>query len=113
MVERYQALIKQNGGQVHRYEDWGRRQLAYSINRVHKAHYLLFNVECDQSSIDALENSFRYNDAVLRHLILRCNSARTEPSSMLKSAEKSKGSRREPRPELVSGSDEMTDDNIR
>ncbi|MCU0842816.1 MAG: 30S ribosomal protein S6, partial [Thiobacillaceae bacterium] len=70
MVERYRNLITGNGGQIHRLEDWGRRQLAYTIQKVHKAHYLLMNIECDQATLDELEHGFRFNDAILRHLII-------------------------------------------
>ena len=90
MVQRYQSMIKEGDGQIHRIEDWGRRQLAYSINKVHKAHYLLMNIECTKSVIHELENSFRYNDAVIRNLILKRNGAITSPSPMMQSAEKGK-----------------------
>src|SRR5262245_23842082 len=80
MVERYKTLIKEQGGYVHRLEDWGRRQLAYPISKVHKAHYILMNVECNQPTINELENAFRYNDAVLRNLTIRREHAITEPS---------------------------------
>ena len=87
MVERYRGNLEKRGGVVHRYEDWGRRPLAYPINKVHKAHYVLMNVECDQEAIDELESAFRFNDAVLRNLILRRNAAVTEPSPLLKTGE--------------------------
>lgn len=95
MVERYQSMIKEGSGQIHRLEDWGRRQLAYPINKVHKAHYLLMNIECDKSVIDELENSFRYNDAVIRNLILKRNEAIISPSPIMQSAEKGKSLRKE------------------
>ena len=82
MLERYQKLIADNAGKVHRLEDWGRRHLAYPINKVRKAHYILMNIECDQKVIDDLENNFRYNDAVIRNLILRRKHAVTGPSPM-------------------------------
>lgn len=85
MLERYQSIIKEGSGQVHRLEDWGRRQLAYSINKVHKAHYILMNIECASSVLAELENAFKYNDAVLRNLILCKKEAVTEPSPMMKS----------------------------
>lgn len=85
MVDRYKAMIKQGNGKIHRYEDWGRRQLAFPINKVHKAHYILMNVECNKSTVDELENAFRYNDAVIRNMILRREHAMTEPSPMMKS----------------------------
>jgi small subunit ribosomal protein S6 len=84
MLERYRNLIKTHGGVVHRLENWGRRQLAYQISKVHKAHYLLFNVECDQSLLEELESAFRFNDAILRYLILHKDEAVTEPSCMMK-----------------------------
>ncbi|WP_373779032.1 30S ribosomal protein S6 [Glaesserella sp.] len=84
MIERYTASVTEAGGQVHRLEDWGRRQLAYPINKLHKAHYVLMNVEAPQSVIDELETNFRYNDAVLRNLIVHTKSAVTEASPMVK-----------------------------
>ncbi|MBS0351092.1 MAG: 30S ribosomal protein S6, partial [Proteobacteria bacterium] len=84
---RYQSMIKTSKGQIHRLEDWGRRQLAYPINKVRKAHYILMNVECNTSVIKELENAFRYNDAILRNLIIRRDRAITEPSSILKEQE--------------------------
>ncbi|MBS0288509.1 MAG: 30S ribosomal protein S6 [Proteobacteria bacterium] len=87
MVERYRAMAEKNGGQVHRYEDWGRRQLAYPIKKLHKAHYVLLNIECDNEALDNLKHAFRYNDAILRHLILQRDAAITEVSPMLRSEE--------------------------
>ncbi|EHR40202.1 MULTISPECIES: 30S ribosomal protein S6 [Alishewanella] len=84
MIERYTGAIKEAGGAIHRLEDWGRRQLAYPIQKLHKAHYVLMNVEAPQSVIDELETNFRYNDAVLRNLIMRTNGAIVEPSPMAK-----------------------------
>jgi len=84
MIERYTGAIKEAGGSIHRLEDWGRRQLAYPIEKLHKAHYVLLNVEAPQAVIDELETNFRYNDAVLRNLIMRTNTAVTEPSPMAK-----------------------------
>ena len=89
MLERYQALIKKTG-QVHRIEDWGRRQLAYTINKLHKAHYILMNIECDQATLDELKTSFKFNDAVVRNLILHCDTAITEASAMLKDKDEKK-----------------------
>lgn len=96
MVERYTKLIEEDGGKVHRHEDWGRRQLAYAINEIHKAHYVLLNVECSSKVLAELEDSFRYNDAVLRNLIIRRDEAVTEQSEMLK-AEENRSERRERR----------------
>ena len=84
MIERYTALISAQGGNVHRLEDWGRRQLAYPIEKVAKAHYVLMNIECGQPELDELENAFRFNDAVLRHLVVKMKQADTGPSPMLK-----------------------------
>lgn len=86
MIERYTASIKESGGAVHRLEDWGRRQLAYPINKIHKAHYVLMNIECDQKSLDELNSAFRFNDAVIRSLVVRRESAITEQSPMAKAA---------------------------
>ena len=84
MIERYTGAIKEAGGSIHRLEDWGRRQLAYPIEKLHKAHYVLLNVEAPQAVIDELETNFRFNDAVLRNLIMRTHGAVTEPSPMAK-----------------------------
>ena len=96
MVERYSATIKASGGQVHRLEDWGRRQLAYSFNKIHKAHYMMMNVECSDAILDELTTSFRYNDAILRNLVIREDAAITEESFIMK-AEK-EGRERKARP---------------
>ena len=89
MVERYKGVIAQRSGIVHRLEDWGRRQLAYPIAKVHKAHYVLMNIECDNETLTELEHSFKFSDAVLRHLIIQMPKAHTTPSPMMKE-EKSK-----------------------
>ena len=89
MVERYKTLITEAGGKIHRLEDWGRRPLAYSINKLHKAHYVLMNIECLPETVDEIETLFRFNDAVLRHLTIKMKHAVTEPSPMMKE-EKSK-----------------------
>lgn len=83
MIERYESIVSQDGGTVHRKEDWGRRQLAYSINKVHKAHYVLMNIECTSQALSELENAFQYNDAVIRNLILKRKKAIAEPSAMM------------------------------
>ncbi len=85
MIERYRASIEADGGQVHRLEDWGRRQLAYPINKIHKAHYVLMNIECSKEIMKELESAFRFNDAVIRNLILTTKGAVTEASPMAKS----------------------------
>lgn len=89
MIERYKGLIEGRAGRIHRLEDWGRRQLAYSIQKMHKAHYVLMNIECDQETLDELEHGFRFNDAILRHLTIKRDEAVTEASPMA-SAEKFK-----------------------
>lgn len=103
MVRRYKALIKQNEGTIHRLEDWGRRQLAYPINKVHKAHYMLMNIECDKPTIEELESSFRFNDAVIRYLILHKDEAITEPSPMMKGHDDN----REHKPEKVTEAEDF------
>ncbi len=80
MIERYSNLIAQHKGKIHRLEDWGRRPLAYPINKIMKAHYVLMNIECDQATVNELSDNFRYNDAVIRNMVLRVNRAITEPS---------------------------------
>lgn len=84
MIDRYTGMIKTSGGTIHRLEDWGRRQLAYPINKIHKAHYVLMNIECDQSVLSELKDAFRYNDAVIRNLIIQANEAVTDPSPLIK-----------------------------
>jgi len=84
MVERYRGMIGARNGKIHRFEDWGRRQLAYSIEKVHKAHYVLMNIECDQETLDELEHAFKFNDAVIRHLTVKMKGAVTAPSPMMK-----------------------------
>jgi len=88
MIERYQTLVTADGGKVHRLEDWGRRQLAYPIQKLVKAHYVCLNVECGQAALDELEHAFRYNDAVLRHLVIKTKKAETAPSIMMKSVDR-------------------------
>lgn len=84
MIERYSSLITQGGGNIHRREDWGRRQLAFPINKIHKAHYALLNIECDQSTLEELNTAFRFNDAVLRNMIMGRKSADTSESPIMK-----------------------------
>ena len=88
MVERYSAIVTDGGGTIHRQEDWGRRQLAYPINKIHKAHYVLMNIECDGDTLAELENTFRFNDAVIRHLVVRRHRAIPEASPLAKPNEK-------------------------
>ena len=88
MIERYRASIESGGGAVHRLEDWGRRQLAYPIQKLHKAHYVLMNIECNTDTLEELSSAFRFNDAVLRNLIIRRKAALTETSPLAKEEEK-------------------------
>jgi small subunit ribosomal protein S6 len=98
MIERYRNMITGNRGAVHRFEDWGRRATAYTINKnVHKAHYLMMNIECDQAAFDELMTSFRFNDAVLRNLVIRRDEAISAPSAMMQREERKRS--RGPRPD--------------
>jgi len=98
MIERYKGMIASGEGRVHRLEDWGRRQLTYPIAKVHKAHYVLMNIECDQKILNDLTGAFRFSDAVLRHLVVNMDAAVTEPSPMAKAAdEEGEGGRRRDR----------------
>lgn len=105
MVERYTKLIEEDGGKIHRLEDWGRRQLAYPIDKIHKAHYIMLNVECSAKALEELTENFRYNDAVIRNMVIRRDEAITEQSDMLKPEDTGRGERRERRER----SDEDTD----
>ena len=108
MIERYKGMIAAGEGRVHRIEDWGRRQLTYPIAKVHKAHYVLMNIECDQKTLNDLTGAFRFSDAVLRHLVVNMDAAVTEPSPMAKAAdEEGDGGRRRERRE--DGDDEISD----
>ncbi len=100
MVERYTGVVTKAGGTVHRNEDWGRRQLAYPIQKIHKAHYILLNIECDNESIEELKSTFRFNDAIIRSMVIRRKDAVTEASPMLKEVKKEK--RDEPKAEDTS-----------
>ena len=109
MIDRYREIIKAASGAIHRLEDWGRRQLAFPINKVHKAHYVLLNIECTRETLDEIENGFRFNDAVLRYLTLLKKQAITEPSSLARTggepdSPKTTGGR-EPAVEVVEDSD--------
>lgn len=84
MLQRYTDVITNAHGTIHRQEDWGRRQLAYPINKLHKAHYLLLNVECEQATLDEITHAFRFNDAIIRHLVVKQDEAITSPSPMMK-----------------------------
>ncbi|MDC7831884.1 MULTISPECIES: 30S ribosomal protein S6 [Pseudomonas] len=110
MVERYTKAIEEDGGKVHRLEDWGRRQLAYAIDNVHKAHYVLMNIECSAKALAELEDNFRYNDAVIRNMILRRDEAVTGQSEMLK-AEENRNERRERRERSAESESESAEGN--
>lgn len=104
MIERYTSVITEDGGQIHRLEDWGRRHLAYPINKIHKAHYVLMNIECSQAALDELAHNFRFNDAIIRDMVIRRDSADTAMSPM-KAAE-SREDRRDDRRRSPEGSEE-------
>ncbi|MDA9004042.1 30S ribosomal protein S6 [bacterium] len=112
MIERYTKLVTDDSGTVHRLEDWGRRHLAYSINKIHKAHYVLMNIECSETVLDELTTTFRFNDAILRHLVIREDEAVTEDSFIMR-AEKDSKDRRTRRDESSdnSASESNTEEN--
>jgi small subunit ribosomal protein S6 len=116
MMERYRNMIEGASGHIHREEDWGRRQLAHSISKVHKAHYLLLNIECNKEALDELVGAFRFNDAVLRYLVISRDKAITEPSVMAKEQEEEKAreaqsSAREARPRATEDGADAVDVN--
>jgi small subunit ribosomal protein S6 len=96
MIERYQSIVTSNNGTIHRLEDWGRRLLAYPINKIHKAHYVLMNIECDAESLKQLTEGFRFNDAVIRNLVINKDEAVTEPSLLIKSKDEEDTRKPEP-----------------
>ncbi len=100
MIEKYKATVEGDGGKVHRQEDWGRRQLAYPINKIHKAHYVLMNVECTATALEELETAFRFNDAVIRNMVMRTKAAVTDASPLARSKEDESRDRR-PAPAAV------------
>lgn len=111
MLERYRSLVEGANGKIHRIEDWGRRQLSYPIDKLHKAHYVLMNIECDGATLAELEGIFRFNDAVLRHLTVRRQEAVVEQSVMLKAKEeKDRSSRSYDDRDRDSGDDDASDD---
>ena len=119
MIERYKSMIETAGGKIHRLEDWGRRQLAYPINKIYKAHYVMMNVECGLEVRDELESAFRFNDAVIRNLIMKCDVAFTEmsPLAKQKAEEAENASRRAAREQSdasasASASDDSSDDDV-
>ena len=112
MIERYRGMVEADGGQVHRQEDWGRRQLAFPIQKVHKAHYVLLNIECEKATLDEITGAFRFNDAVLRHLVIARDEAVTEPSPMAK-PEEERGDERSRRDRDDDSDDDEDDDRPR
>jgi len=116
MVERYKSMIETKGGKIHRLEDWGRRQLAYPINKIYKAHYVLMNIECGQEVLDELESAFRFNDAVIRNLVMKCDDAITDMSPLAKAkeeADKAPAPRREEESRESKSEDAKSDDSIK
>ena len=109
MLERYRNMIEEKGGSIHRLEDWGRRQLAYPIAKLHKAHYVLMNIECDGETLSELEGAFKFNDAVLRHLTIRRQKAVIEQSEMLKAKEEKERSNRDHGDRRRASSDDDSD----
>ena len=107
MVDRYRTMIESGGGVIHRLEDWGRRQLAYPINKVHKAHYVLMNIECSAQILNELTNAFRFNDAVIRNLVIKRDEAITELSLLAKSAEDERKQETH-QADLLSGEDDLS-----
>jgi small subunit ribosomal protein S6 len=113
MVERYTSTVKASGGQVHRLEDWGRRQLAYSINKIHKAHYVLMNIEASETVLEELTTNFRYNDAILRSLVIREDAAITEESFILKAEKEGRERKaRPPRTERRDDAEDMSEEDV-
>ena len=107
MVERYRTLVTAKNGLIHRLEDWGRRQLAYPIQKIHKAHYVLMNIECSQEILDELEHAFKFNDAVLRHLTIKTKAAVTAPSAMMRE-EKSRSMTGDAAPAVASAAPDVS-----
>jgi len=106
MTERYRNMITGSDGKVHREEDWGRRQLEFPIKKIHKAHYVLMNIECSQETLEELESAFRFNDAVLRHLTIACKHAVTEKSAMMKEVEREESAKSSDRKPAAAASDD-------
>lgn len=113
MIARYRGIIEGKEGKIHRLEDWGRRQLAYPINKLHKAHYIMLNIECSQEALDELNNAFKYNDAVIRNLVFQQKHAVTEASPLLKEKDERKtGGRDSERDEYFVGEEEFEESNV-
>lgn len=116
MVDRYKGQIQEGGGAIHRMEDWGRRQLAYPINKIHKAHYIMMNIECSQEVLDELSSAFKFNDAVLRNMVIRRDEAVTDQSLLAKANEKDRSEHsrddRGPTAEADDDDDDSSDDDL-
>jgi small subunit ribosomal protein S6 len=110
MVDRYSRIVTEAGGTIHRLEDWGRRHLAYTINKVHKAHYVMMNIECSQEALEELTTNFRFNDAVLRNQVILMDEAITEESPIMKSEKESRDRKRVERPRAEEASEEQNSD---
>jgi small subunit ribosomal protein S6 len=112
MIERYKSTVEEAAGKVHRLEDWGRRHLAYPIKKIHKAHYVLMNIECDQATLDELESGFRFNDAILRSLTLLQKEAITAPSAIALSGNDGQKANSRVKEEVEEDQDEVTADEV-
>ena len=110
MIERYRGIIESNDGVIHRQEDWGRRQLAYPINKIYKAHYTLMNIECGQDALDELTSAFKFNDAVIRHMVLQQDGPVTEASHLIKKDESRSDEDRKPRSDSSDDADDSSSD---
>ncbi|MDZ7736393.1 MAG: 30S ribosomal protein S6 [Gammaproteobacteria bacterium] len=110
MIERYRGMIEAKDGRIHRLEDWGRRQLSYPINKVHKAHYVLMNIECSREVLDELTSAFRFNDAVIRNLVVKKDEAVTEPSPLIRGRDEEESGDRDDRDD--SRGDRTSDDSV-
>ena len=111
MIERYRGIIESHDGVIHRQEDWGRRQLAYPINKIYKAHYTLMNIECGQDALDELTSAFKFNDAVIRHMVLQQDGPVTEASHLIKKDESRSDEDRKPRSDDSDNADNSSSDN--
>ena len=110
MIERYRGIIESNDGVIHRQEDWGRRQLAYPINKIYKAHYTLMNIECGQDALDELTSAFKFNDAVIRHMVLQQDGPVTEASHLIKKDESRSDDDRKPRSDSSDDTEDSSSD---
>lgn len=111
MIDRYTKMVTEGGGSVHRLEDWGRRQLAYPINKIHKAHYVLMNIECDQASLDELSTLFRYNDAIIRNMVIKRKNAITDMSEIMQAENESRERKARASQRVLAETADSDDDN--